>query len=41
LYDFLPSTHSEVLADVVERLGLSDFILIMQDFCDPLEVGNE
>ena len=35
-YDFLPRTHSEVLADVVEGLGLKDFILVMQDWGGPI-----
>ena len=35
-YDFLPRTHSEVLAEVVEELGLTDFILIMQDWGGPI-----
>ncbi len=35
-YDFLPSTHSEVLADVVGKLGLADFIVVMQDWGGPI-----
>ncbi len=35
-YDFLASTHGEVLADVVEKLGLADFILVMQDWGGPI-----
>jgi len=35
-YDFLATTHSEVMADVVEKLGLEDFILVMQDWGGPI-----
>ena len=35
-YDFLPSTHSQVLVDVVKKLDLVDFILVMQDWGGPI-----
>ena len=35
-YDFLPQTHSQVLMEVVEKLDLDDFILVMQDWGGPI-----
>ena len=35
-YDFLPGTHTAVLADFVEKLDLRDFILVMQDWGGPI-----
>ncbi|MFQ5569656.1 MAG: alpha/beta fold hydrolase [Rhodothermales bacterium] len=35
-YDFLPGTHTEVLARLIENLGLTDFILVVQDWGGPI-----
>jgi haloalkane dehalogenase len=35
-YDFLPSTHANVVSEFVEALDLADFIVVMQDWGGPI-----
>ena len=35
-YDFLPSTHADVLSEFVEALDLTNFIVVMQDWGGPI-----
>lgn len=35
-YGFLPEEHTEVISEFIEKLGLDDFILVMQDWGGPI-----
>ncbi|MFT5891614.1 MAG: haloalkane dehalogenase [Dokdonia sp.] len=35
-YDFLPSTHSQIIEEFINLLGLKDIILVMQDWGGPI-----
>ncbi|MDJ0707045.1 MAG: alpha/beta fold hydrolase [Leptolyngbyaceae cyanobacterium MO_188.B28] len=35
-YDFYPDSHSQALREVIEKLGLTNFLLVMQDWCGPI-----
>lgn len=35
-YDFLPSTQSDIIASFIDKLGLKDIVIIMQDWGGPI-----